>query len=190
LTCGVQQRGAADHRRSESSGKKRGVGWYVLLGAELAFFLPATLLGLPGRGHSHPILPAARDLFVPAGFLLAVHGALAVMGRVAALAPPWPVTAREHRRTGLILYLVGIASVGFGTGEITGDRPWRALSVPAIVVIGLLSLREAVRGPARSRFFRLRPPSSSRPVWLIAAGLWMFGLSWPILAADALGLLD
>ncbi len=56
----------------------------------------------------------------------AVDGALAVMGRVAALTFPWQKTVREHRHAGLILYIVGIGLVGVGVAEITGSPRARA----------------------------------------------------------------
>lgn len=164
---------------------RRGVVWALLMGSELLFFLPAVLLGL--SRHGRPLVPAARDLFVPAGFLVAFHGALAAMGRVTALAFPWQTTAREHRRGGWILYLIGFGMIGLGAAEATKDLAWRALSVPGILILGALCLREAFLGPRKSRFLLATAREGKRPVWLVAAGLWMFGLTWPFFVAWAVG---
>ena len=147
----------------------------------LAMLLPAIVLGL--SKSERPILAPARGLFAPGGAVLMLYGALVWRGRARWIG----LGADEPRRAGVVLFALGLASLGAGLAEVTGADAWRVLMIPAIVGAGVLALREAWRGK-RGTLYRINEFDSWYSWWLARAGLWMFGLSWPLLVLWALGL--
>jgi hypothetical protein len=147
----------------------------------MAFLLPATLLGISRHGEG--LLPKAQYLFAPGGAVLVLYGALVSAGRAR-----WMGEGAERpQRVGAILGMLGLAALGVGLAEITGVMTFHLLTIPAIVSLGLLSLREAWHGKRGWMYRHLTP---TRPWWSIRAGLWMFGLMWPLLVAWAVGAAD
>jgi hypothetical protein len=95
--------------------------------------------------------------------------------------------ADAPRRAGSVLFTLGLAALGVGLAHISGAAEWRVLTIPAIVGGGLLSLRDAWRGK-RGTLYRINASAPWFSLWLARAGLWFFGLSWPLLVLWAIGL--
>jgi hypothetical protein len=153
----------------------------MLFWLAMAMLLPAIVLGL-SKGE-RPLLESARGLFAPGGAVLMLYGALVWRERAQWIG----LGAGEPRRAGVVLFALGLASLGAGLAEVTGADAWRVFMVPAIVGAGALALREAWRGK-RGTLYRINEFDSWYSWWLVRAGLWMFGLSWPLLLLWALGL--
>ena len=153
---------------------------FVLFWLAFACFMPAVVLGL--SKHGDPIWGTARALFVPSGAVLMIYGVLVWRKQARWIG----LGADEPRRPGSILLALGLAAFGFGLAYVTGAGGWHLLMIPALVGGGLLSLREAWRGK-RGWFYRINTLERTE-WWLARAGLWMFGLTWPLLVLWALGL--
>ena len=153
----------------------------MLFWLAMAMLLPAIVLGL--SKSERPILESARGLFAPGGAVLMLYGALVWRERAQWIG----LGADEPRRAGVVLFALGLAALGAGLAEVTGADAWRVLMIPAIVGGGVLSLREAWRGK-RGTLYRINEFDSRYSWWLARAGLWMFGLSWPLLVLWALGM--
>jgi hypothetical protein len=152
----------------------------MLFWLAMAMLLPAIVLGL--SKSERPILESARGLFAPGGAVLMLYGALVWRERAQWIG----LGADEPRRAGVVLLALGLAALAAGLAEVTGADAWRVFMIPAIVGGGVLSLREAWRGK-RGTLYRINEFDSSYSWWLARAGLWMFGLSSPLLVLWALG---
>ena len=153
----------------------------MLFGLALAMLVPAIVLGL--SKSERPIWEPARGLFAPSGAALMLYGALVWRERAQWIG----LGADEPKRAGVVLFALGLASLGAGLAEVTGADAWRVFMVPAIVGAGVLSLREAWRGK-RGTLYRINRVDSSDSWWLARAGLWMFALTSPLMVLWALGL--
>ena len=152
----------------------------------IVFLLPVcllaagTVLGLSRRGE--PMWEPARVLWIPGGALLILYGVL-VRNRV----------VRPHRPDAsidmvtLVAGAVGLAFMGVGLEHVHPAGPWTVFTLPAIIGGGLLCLRLARQGK-RNRF--VREMEEDRSPWLIRPGLWMFGLTWPLFALWAIGVVE
>ena len=149
------------------------LGWSIL-----GCLLIATFLGL--SKHGNPIWDDARVFFLPAGVLLMLQS-LILGGRRAhpiAAIPP-------NRALAPGVFACGLGSAGLGLEQLDPGGPWSVLTIPMCVFLGLLCLREAIRG--RRSWIVVQGPSLWPP-FVYRAGLWMFGLAWPVGVLWALGL--
>jgi len=153
----------------------------VLFWLAAVLLLPAIFLGLSKSGR--PLWEPARALFAPGGAVLTIYGALVWYEQARWIG----LGADKPRRAGSVLFVLGLALVGVGLAHLTRDDGWRLLTIPAILGGGLFSLREAWRGK-RGSLYRNKQSDSLYSWWLTRAGLWLFGLSWPLLVLWALGL--
>lgn len=158
----------------------------ILVLAELGLLAAATFLGLAKNGH--PLVPAARALFAPAGLLIAVHGGWILVDPSLASEVRSESGAPRAAWMGVLMLLVGAGVFGIGFGELVDDPVWRILAAPGIVACGLLLLFHLLRGRRRSSLWRRARDDGRARAWTVWAGLWMFGLSWPVLATWSLGL--
>lgn len=142
-----------------------------------AFVLPGVVLGIERRGVP-PIWADGLILLIPGGAVLIVYGALAYAG----LATWIGLGAHRGRLAGAILAATGLACLGGGLDHLDPDRPWRVLTIPLILVGGLASLWAAV-----TRSGKLTAGLSGARGPLVVAGLWLFGLGWPVLILWAVG---
>lgn len=108
----------------------------VLSWVAAALVLAGVLLGV--SKHGQPLVPRARELFVPAGLVLLV---LAWRGR------------RRQPALCFWISLVALALIGIGAHE-AGRGPWTLLAVPGAGLACLACLRSAFKGP-RDPFFEL-----------------------------------
>lgn len=108
----------------------------VLSWVAAALVLAGVLLGV--SKHGQPLVPRARELFVPAGLVLLV---LAWRGRRRQPAPCFWIS------------LVALALIGIGAHEAVRG-PWTLLAVPGAGLACLACLRSAFKGP-RDPFFEL-----------------------------------
>jgi hypothetical protein len=155
-------------------------GW-VLFWLAAAFLLPAVFLGLSKSGR--PAWEPGRGLFAPGGAVLMIYGALVWLEQARWIG----LGADEPRRSGSVLFVLGLALVGAGLAHMTQAEGWRLLTIPAIIGGGLFSLREAWRGK-RGALHRINHFASRHSWWMTRAGLWLFGLTWPLFVLWALGL--
>lgn len=153
----------------------------MLFWLAMAFLLPAVFLGL--SKSERPIWGSARVLFAPGGAVLMLFGALVWRERAQWIG----LGADEPRRAGVVLFALGLAALGVGLADVSGADAWRVFTIPTILGGGLLSLREAWRGK-RGTLYRINDFEFFESWWLARAGLWMFGLSWPLLVLWALGM--
>jgi hypothetical protein len=149
----------------------RVLGW-----AALACLLVGVVLGYSKYGE--PIWTDARVLLLAAGALMMVQ-ATVLGGR---RAHPF-VAIAPNRALAPGIFTCGLGLAGVGLEHLDAARPWSSLAVPMIVLLGLLLLREAFRG--RGSVF-LRDESGRWERFWIRAGLWMFGLCWPLFVLMAL----
>ena len=140
----------------------------------LACLAIGVFLGLSRRGH--PLLPAARVFFLPAGWLLILYALLGIAGGARVFAE------RPHPRL-WHLGMLAMGVVGAELGEVTGHTAYRILAVPIIVLIGMALLVQALRGPSSGWLAQ-----ANRHRWGAYAGCWLFGLTWPVLVAWCFGL--
>ena len=108
----------------------------VLSWVAAALVLAGVLLGV--SKHGQPLVPRARELFVPAGLVLLV---LAWRGR------------RRQPARCFWISLVALALIGIGAHEAVRG-PWTLLAVPGAGLACLACLRSAFKGP-RDPFFEL-----------------------------------
>lgn len=118
-----------------------------------------TFLGV--SKHGQPLVPRARELFVPGGLILLV------------------IAWRCRRRQPVASFwigLVGLALIGVGAHEAVAG-PWTLLAVPGTVVGCLACLRSAVRGQRDPFFARMRWARRfgvrSKPRSLAVTRLWL-----------------
>jgi hypothetical protein len=150
----------------------RALGWVIL-----ACLTGAAILGLSRYGD--PVWRPARALAVPAGALMVLQSTL-LGGRRAH--PMVAIPAGPMLAPGV--FVCGLGFLGLGLEHLDPARPWTILAIPMIVLLGLLSLREARRG---RRSVLLRERGGGWHGFLARAGLWMFGLCWPLFVLWALG---
>lgn len=99
----------------------------VLLWIAVALIAAGTFLGV--SKHGQPLVPRARELFVPGGLMLLVTA--------------W--RSRRHQPVASIsIGLVGLALIGVGAHEAVAG-PWTLLAVPVTAVGCLACPRAAVR---------------------------------------------
>lgn len=129
--------------------------------------------------HGRPLVPRARELFIPAGLIL-----LFAMFW-------WWRRRRGPVQGALWLGLVGLAFIGVGAHE-AGAGPWTLLALPGAVIATVALLRAAVVGP-RSGFFssmqhqrrpdRPRSVGATRALLVFCAVLTGFGGGFAVAAA-------
>jgi hypothetical protein len=149
----------------------RALGWMAL-----ACLLGALVLGYSKYGE--PLWKPARVLLLAAGVLMMVQAAV-LGGR---RAHPF-VAIAPSRALAPGIFTCGLGLAGLGLEHLDAARPWSSLAIPMIVLLGLLFLREAFRG---KRSILLRYESGRWERFSIRAGVWMFGLCWPLVAYMAL----
>jgi hypothetical protein len=128
--------------------------------------------------HGRPLVPRARELFIPAGLILLFMGF-------------WWRGRRTSEHSPLWLGLVGLALIGVGAHEAAAG-PWTLLALPGAVIATIAVLRAAIAGP-RSAFFlkmqrqrrRDRPRSvgATRALLVFCAVLTGFGGGLAVAAA-------
>lgn len=151
-------------------------------GEQIVIWVVAALVGagliLGVSKHGRPLVPRARELFIPAGVIL-----LLLIG--------WWARRRPPDRIFMWFGLAALALIGVGAHEAAAG-PWSLLAVPCAVIATLALLRAAVVGP-QSRFFvnmqrqrrRDRPRSVRRTrVWLVVCAVFTaFGGGLAVAAA-------
>jgi hypothetical protein len=86
------------------------------------------------------------------------------------------------------LFTCGLGIAGLGLEHLDPARPWSLLAIPIIVLLGLLCLREAVRG---KESVLMRQAAGNWERFWIRVGAWMFGLlGWPIIVLWAVGVME
>jgi hypothetical protein len=148
----------------------RVLGW-----AALGCLLVGTVLGYSKSGV--PLWPGARVLLLAAGVLLMVQASV-LGGRRA-----HPIAVAPSRALAPCVFICGLGLAGVGLEHLDPARPWSSLAIPMTVLFGLLCLREACRG---KRSVLLRDGLGRWERFWTRAGLWMFGLFWPVLVFMAL----
>jgi hypothetical protein len=128
--------------------------------------------------HGRPLVPRARELFIPAGLILLFLGF-------------WWRGRRSSEHSPLWLGLVGLALIGVGAHEAAAG-PWTLLALPGAVIATIAVLRAAVAGP-RSAFFssmqrrrradRPRSVGATRALLVFCAVLTGFGGGLAVAAA-------
>ena len=84
----------------------------------------------------------------------------------------------------------GLAFIGGGLEAFLGSPEWRVFMLPAIVGGGVMSLRLAWMGTRHPFVRELRGTAGGASERRgIRSGLWMLGLSWPMFALWAIGLI-
>jgi hypothetical protein len=146
----------------------RTLGWLIL-----GCLSVATILGLSKRGE--PMVDDSRALFLPGGALMMLQSTL-LEGR---RAHPWvAIPANSLLAPGLFTCGLGLAS--FGLEHLDPARPWLLLAVPMFVLLGLVCLREAIRGDDA---LLIRDATDG---W---HRFWLRGLYWMIALFSPLGVL-
>ncbi|HYZ60943.1 MAG TPA: hypothetical protein VE650_00700 [Acetobacteraceae bacterium] len=143
------------------------IALWIASGLVLAGFL----LGV--SKHGRPLVPRARELFIPAGLILLLLIA-------------WWARRRRPDQTSMWLGLAALALIGVGAHEAT-DGPWTLLAVPGAVLATLFLLRTAIVG-ARGDFFQRmqRQRRADRPRSARMTRVWIcFGA---VLTATGAGL--
>jgi hypothetical protein len=97
--------------------------------------------------HGRPLVPRARELFIPAGLIL-----LVLIG--------WSARRRGPDRVSLWLGLAALALIGVGAHEATAG-PWTLLAVPGAVLATFALLRAATVGPGSALFVTMQRRSRS-----------------------------
>jgi hypothetical protein len=110
----------------------------VLTWIAVAIVLAGVILGV--SKHGQPLVPRARELFVPGGLALLL---IAWRGR------------RRQPASGFWISLVALALIGIGAHEAVRG-PWTLLAVPGAVLACLACLRWALKGPRDPFFERMR----------------------------------
>jgi hypothetical protein len=173
-----------DHSALATSGRRRRrvpkwMTWSVLL----AIVLCVVGLGLPNR-QGHTALTQRLGLELPAGLILMIPG-IALL----AVRDPSLGSGRRIRVIGLFLTLVGVGLVGLGLGRLTQHDAWRALGAPAVVMIWLFLLREALQPSRSATFTRVRQQKGRVPLWLTYATTWVLLILLIPLLGTSLGLI-
>ena len=164
-----------------SAAPQRSAAWERLLAyGWLGCLLVGVFLGLSKIGH--PIVPGAAVMFLPAGVLMSVHGLLGLSGIAQIYNDPSRPRSRA-RLWQLAMLILGVGIAGPGLAVLTGDHVYRALAAPAITMLGLASLIQALHG-RRTGWLAARSSN-----WGAYVGCWMFGLGWPLFLAWSLGLI-
>lgn len=158
--------------RSSQSRTDRVLTWIAV-----ALVLAGVILGV--SKHGQPLVPRARELFIPGGLVLLV------------------VAWRGRRRAPAACFwisLVALALIGIGAHEAVRG-PWTLLAVPGAVLACLACLRSALNGPRDPFFERMRwarsGPRGSKPRSLTVTRMWLvllavmlgFGAGFAVAAA-------
>jgi hypothetical protein len=125
--------------RSSASRTNVVLGWIAA-----ASVLAGVLLGV--SKHGQPLVPRARELFVPGGLVLLVVA--------------WRGRARQPGAC-FWISLVALALIGIGAHEAVRG-PWTLLAVPGAGLACLACLRSAFKGPRDPFFERMRWAGSAR----------------------------
>jgi hypothetical protein len=149
----------------------------VLSYVAVALIAAGTFLGV--SKHGQPLVPRARELFVPGGLVLLV------------------IAWRSRRRqpvASIWIGLVGLALIGVGAHEAVAG-PWTLLAVPGTALGCLACLRSVARGSRDPLFERVRWARRfgvrSKPrslavtrAWLVFAALMLaFGVGFGVAGA-------
>jgi hypothetical protein len=131
----------------------------LLAATAVALVVAGTFLGV--SRHGQPVLPRARELFIPGGLILLV------------------IAFRSRRREPIAAFwigLVALALIGVGAHE-AAHGPWTLLALPGTVLACLASLRAVVRGPRDPLFERARWASRfgvrSTPRGPVSTRMWL-----------------
>lgn len=82
------------------------------------------------------------------------------------------------------LFTCGLGVAALGLEHLDAVRLWSIFAIPMIVLLGVLALREALRG--RDSVILSQPLGRWEHV-AACGGLWMLGLCWPLFVLMALG---
>jgi hypothetical protein len=140
--------------RSSQSRTDRVLTWIAV-----TLVLAGVILGV--SKHGQPLVPRARELFIPGGLVLLV------------------VAWRGRRRAPAACFwisLVALALIGIGAHE-AARGPWTLLAVPGAVLACLACVRSALKGPRDPFFERMRWARSgtrgSKPRSLTVTRMWL-----------------
>jgi hypothetical protein len=144
--------------RSSQSRTDRVLTWIAV-----TLVVAGVILGV--SKHGQPLVPRARELFIPGGLVLLV------------------VAWRGRRRAPAACFwisLVALALIGVGAHEAVRG-PWTLLAVPGAVLACLACLRSALKGPRDPFFERMRWARSgtrgSKPRSLTVTRMWLVFLA-------------